>query len=45
MLFVELNDADALGHYGLSPVLYARMVEAGWDESCTAVPAKEQSLG
>lgn len=29
---VEANDAFALGHYGLQSVLYARMIEARWQE-------------
>lgn len=29
---VEVNDAFALGSYGLHPVLYARMIEARWEE-------------
>lgn len=31
-LLVEINDAFALGCYGLDPILYARMIEARWDE-------------
>jgi hypothetical protein len=29
---VEVNDAYALGHYGLQSVLYARMIDARWEE-------------
>jgi hypothetical protein len=29
---VEVNDAYALGHYGLMSVLYARLIEARWEE-------------
>ena len=29
---VEMNDGFALGHYGLNPVLYARMLSARWYE-------------
>jgi len=29
---VEVNDAYALGHYGLPSVLYARLIEARWEE-------------
>ena len=29
---VEANDAYALGHYGLQSVLYARMIDARWEE-------------
>lgn len=35
-LLVEMNDAYALGSYGLSPNRYARMLEARWDEMCAA---------
>lgn len=31
-LLVEVNDAFSLGCYGLDPVLYARIIEARWDE-------------
>jgi len=31
-LLVEANDGFALGHYGLSPVLYVRMLSARWHE-------------
>lgn len=31
-LLVEVNDAYALGSYGLDPVAYARMIEARWEE-------------
>lgn len=31
-LLIEVNDAYSLGCYGLSPVLYAQMIEARWDE-------------
>lgn len=31
-LLVEVNDAFALGSYGLDHILYARMIEARWDE-------------
>ncbi|MCC2669421.1 MAG: hypothetical protein K0Q72_1892 [Armatimonadetes bacterium] len=31
---VEMNDAYALGDYGLPSVTYARMIEARWDEMC-----------
>lgn len=31
-LLVEMNDGFALGHYGLNPVLYARMLSARWYE-------------
>jgi ATP-grasp domain, R2K clade family 3 len=31
-LLVEMNDSFALGHYGLHPVLYARMLSARWYE-------------
>jgi len=31
-LLVEMNDSFALGHYGLHPVLYARMLSARWCE-------------
>lgn len=31
-LLVEVNDAFSLGCYGLDSVLYARMIEARWDE-------------
>ena len=29
---VEANDAYALGHYGLASVLYARLIDARWEE-------------
>jgi hypothetical protein len=29
---VEANDAYALGYYGLQSVLYARMIDARWEE-------------
>ena len=31
-VLVEVNDAFALGSYGLDPVKYAMMIEARWDE-------------
>lgn len=31
-LLVEVNDAYALGHYGLPSVLYANLIEARWEE-------------
>lgn len=31
-LLVEVNDAYALGHYGLPSVLYAQLLEARWEE-------------
>ena len=31
-LLVEVNDAFALGSYGLDNILYAKMIEARWDE-------------
>lgn len=31
-LLVEVNDAFSLGHYGLAPVSYARMISARWHE-------------
>lgn len=31
-LLVEVNDAYSLGSYGLSSILYAKMIEARWDE-------------
>lgn len=31
-LLVEMNDGFALGHYGLHPVSYARMLSARWNE-------------
>lgn len=31
-LLIEQNDATALGHYGLNPVSYARMLSARWYE-------------
>lgn len=31
-LLIEVNDAYSLGSYGLSSILYARMIEARWDE-------------
>lgn len=31
-LLVEVNDAFALGSYGLESTLYAKMIEARWDE-------------
>ena len=33
-LLVEVNDAFALGAYGLNSVAYARMIEARWREMC-----------
>lgn len=36
MLLVEMNDAYALGDYGLPSVTYAQMIEARWDEMCGA---------
>ena len=32
---VEMNDSFSLGHYGLNPVLYARMLSARWYEMAT----------
>jgi hypothetical protein len=34
-LLVEANDGYSLGHYGLNPVLYARMLSARWYEMAT----------
>ncbi len=34
---VELNDAYALGHYGLPTYRYAAMIKARWDEMCLSV--------
>ena len=31
---IEMNDAYALGHYGLPSVAYASMIKARWDEMC-----------
>ncbi len=31
-LLVEVNDAYALGHYGLPSILYAQLIEARWEE-------------
>ena len=31
-LLIELNDGYALGHYGLPPTKYARLLEVRWDE-------------
>jgi hypothetical protein len=31
-LLVEVNDAFALGAYGMDPVLYARMISARWEQ-------------
>jgi hypothetical protein len=31
-MLVEMNDSFSLGHYGLNPVLYARMLSARWYE-------------
>ena len=31
-VLVEINDAFALGSYGLDPVKYAQMIEARWDQ-------------
>jgi ATP-grasp domain, R2K clade family 3 len=31
-LLVEMNEGYALGHYGLAPTLYARMLSARWHE-------------
>lgn len=36
-LLVEMNDAYALGDYGLPSITYARMIEARWDEMCQAL--------
>jgi hypothetical protein len=33
-LLVELNDAYAFGHYGLSPAIVALMLSARWHEMC-----------
>jgi len=35
---VELNDAYALGHYGLPSYRYAAMTRARWDEMCFFTP-------
>lgn len=32
---VEINDAFALGHYGLNSTLYANMIEARWEQLTT----------
>jgi hypothetical protein len=32
---IELNDGYSLGHYGLPPIRYARMVEARWNQVCS----------
>jgi len=34
-LLVEMNDGYAMGHYGLNPALYARMLSARWYEMAT----------
>ena len=34
-LLVEMNDSFSVGHYGLNPVLYARMLSARWYEMAT----------
>ena len=34
-LLVEMNEGYALGHYGLNPVLYSRMLSARWYEMTT----------
>lgn len=31
-VLIEMNDSFSLGHYGLNPVLYARMLSARWYE-------------
>ena len=31
-VLVELNDGFAIGNYGLADYLYARLLEARWDE-------------
>jgi hypothetical protein len=33
---VEVNDARSLGNYGLHPTIYARLLEARWDEMAFA---------
>lgn len=38
-LLVEMNDGFAMGHYGLRPELYARMLSARWSEMATACPS------
>ncbi len=35
-LLIEVNDAFSLGAYGLDSILYARMIEARWDEIVNA---------
>lgn len=35
---VEVNDAFAFGCYGLNPVVYARMLEARWEELTASLP-------
>lgn len=34
-LLVEMNEGYAMGHYGLNPVLYSRMLSARWYEMAT----------
>jgi len=34
-LLVEMNDGYAMGHYGLNPALYARMLSARWYQMAT----------
>lgn len=31
-LLIEFNDAYALGHYGLAPILYAKFISARWSQ-------------
>lgn len=31
-LLMEFNDAYALGHYGLAPILYAKLISARWSQ-------------
>ena len=37
-LLVEVNDGFSMGDYGLSPIVYARMLEARWCELTGAIP-------
>lgn len=37
-LLVEMNEGYSLGHYGLHPALYARMLDARWHQMTRAVP-------
>lgn len=36
-LLVEVNDAFALGAYGLNSIAYARMIEARWRQMCAGM--------